>query len=499
MKQFAYPYQSDALPLVRESFVRGRRRPCIVSPCGSGKTTVIALLVENIVGKGGRVIVRSFRRRLIEQLSQRLRLNGIDYGVGMADLPDAEWAKYNPSAHVQVTSSQTLFSRMNEHGVPVADFVIDDEKHAMLGARDMMVLNAINPKFTISLTATPINPDGTGFGPKVADDLIELCRIQDLFAASDRVPEQRLVPVETFEPVAEGRKRRKGMPSGIAGDPVRQWIDKACGMRTLVFCNTIDECNAVRAMYAADSIPAAHINADTPTEERDETFAKLQAKEILALVCTPSLMGVGVDLPFLEALQSLVKHTAPSGHWQGVGRIQRKDDGKDKAVWLNHSASNHVHGSPNVSPPWALGENDSVQRREMDRQAKSPVEFTPQTCGACGLMVVGATSCPRCATVLKSIRAADGIGTVRESLSRTHHDAADPGGFVPPLSLVNDWRKMMYSGAYQGMTCKALSARFKSKYGKYPNELGLSPVPAKDDREKKVGEWNPALLRRAGG
>lgn len=494
MKQTAYPYQANAIPLLRKSLSRGKRRPVIVGPCGCGKTTVIALIAEQIVNKGGTAIIRSFRRRLIEQLSERLRLNGVEYGVLMADLPNAEWARYRPSAAIQVASSQTLMARADKEGVPNAEWLIDDEIQAMTGAEHIKLRDLISPKYNVGLTATPCQPDGSGFPSIVADDLIELCKIQDLLTPSELAPEQRLVPVETYEPVGEGRKRRKGLASGVAGDPVRQWINHAAGMRTLVFSNSIKECNAVKKMYLADSIPAVHINADTPIEERDEAFAKLQSREIMAIVCTPSLMGVGVDLPFLECVQSLVMHAAPQSHWQAIGRAQRKAPGKEKAIWLNHSASNHVHGSPNVSPDWKLGVRDSIQRREMERRATCPADFTPSVCPSCGLRSFGVGACPKCGTVSKSNRTADGIGTVRESLTRTAHDNADVAG-PDTMAAQADWRKMMYSAAYQGLTCKALSARFKSRYGVYPKSLGVSPVPEFEQGDMKVGDWNPDLLR----
>lgn len=496
MKQVAYKYQSDAVPLLRQSLARGKRRPCIVGPCGCGKTTVIALLAEQIVEKGGRAIVRSFRRRLIEQLSERLRLNGIDYGVLMADLPDAPWARYRPSAPIQVASSQTLISRTDKEGVPSAEFLIDDEVQAMTGREHMRLRDRIGPKFNIGLTATPCQPDGSGFPSDVADDLIELCKIEDLLSPSERAPEVRLVPVETYEPVGEGRKRRKGLASGVAGDPVRQWINHAVGMRTLTFANTIKECNAVRLMYAADSIPALHINADTPIEERDEAFAKLQKHEIKVIVCTPSLMGVGVDLPFLECVQSLVMHAAPQSHWQAIGRAQRKAPGKDKAIWLNHSASNHIHGSPNVSPPWKLGVRDSVQRRELEKRISNPSEFSPAVCTSCGLRMFGVGACPKCGTANRSDRADDCVGTVRETLSRTTHSDADLAASPETMALQADWRRMMYSAANQGLTCKTLAARFKAKYGCYPATFEISPVPEYEQGDLKVGEWNPDLLRR---
>lgn len=498
MKQTPFPYQSDVIPLLRRSLQSGHYRPCIVAPCGAGKTTMIALIAEQVVSKGGTVIVRSFRRRLIQQLSERLRLNGVEYGVLMADLPDEEWAVYRPSAPVQVASSHTLTARKESEGMPRAEFLIDDEIQAMTGKHYRDVRDAINPRFNVLFTATPCYGDGRGFGPDIADDLIEICRIEDLLTPSERCPLPRLVRTETYEPVGEGKRRRKGLQTGVAGDPVRQWIQHAVGMRTLVFANTIKECNAVRLMYQADSIPAAHINADSPIDERDEVFARLESGDLKVIVCTPSLMGVGVDLPFLECVQSLVMHAAPQSHWQAIGRAQRIAEGKTKAVWLNHSASNHVHGSPNVSPAWKLGERDSVQRRSLDRMTGDPQQFRPKVCQACGLMMFGSGACPKCGTSLRSKRSDDGNATVREPLERTVHDDADAQETysVEQQMLRTEWRKMMFSAANSGMTCKALASRFKSRFGRYPNEFGLSPSPSYEDRDKKVGEWNPSLLRR---
>lgn len=494
MRQNAYPYQSDALPRLHDAFARGKYTPWLVAPCGAGKTTVISLVAEKGQEKH-RVVVRLFRRRLVEQVSERLMMNGIEYGVVMAELPDKPWACYRPRATIQVCSSQTLDAMMMAgKPLPACDLLIDDEKHAMLGSSFRAVENRLSPKWTVNLSATPVRGDGSGLPKDVCDEMIELCRIQDLMTPSERCPEARLVYTDTYEPVGLGAARRKGLGKGVAGDPVRQWINHAAGLRTLAFCNSIKECNAVRAMYLADGVRAVHINASSPWEERDECFRQLASGEVLVIVCTPSLMGVGVDIPFLECVQSLVSHDAPTSHWQAIGRAQRAHGGKTRAVWLNHSASNFIHGSPNESPRWPRSTAESMQLLERNKRDENPSEAMPQTCGACGLRSFGADVCSGCGSPLKrAMKTASGLGSVREGLSKTNHDA---GGGNDTLAAQSEWWKILHSSARMGLTCGAACARFKSKYGVWPNVMGVNPVPGFGDKNKKVGEWSPDLVAR---
>lgn len=479
-------YANDVL--IPEALKRGSRRPGIVAPCGSGKTTQIAGLCRRAASKGNTVTVIAPRRKLIQQLSERLKLYGVRYSVEMADLPDEPWAVRDHRAEIIVGSMQTLASRLETSGVRQSRISIPDECHTINTPVYRSVLKAIGAEYQLGFTATLCQPDGSGFGPNVFDDMVVVTTIEKLIA---RDP-SRLVRTDVYAPVGMGKKRAKGLKTGISGDPVAQWIKHAHGLRTVTFCRTLDECRTVKLMFQTSGIDAEHIDANTPPEVRDEVMRKLAAREILVLVCTPSLMGVGVDIPFLECVQLLTKNDSAVAQWQTVGRVQRVAEGKARGVLLDHAAAVFKHGDPNQSPVWTLDDQDSVQRKTQERMDNQPGEYKPNVCQACGCVSVGARQCPKCSAQLVRDKQKD-IVTERESLQSVgdikSHDGPNP-------KWQSDWKSMLYQCAAKGLTCAVASMRFKSKYGVYPEAAKVYPAPSFDDRHKKVTEAFPSFDRK---
>jgi len=472
-----------------EAFKAGAKKICLVGPCGCGKTTIIAGICERSVERGRTVTVVAHRRRLIQQIAERLSGQNIPYTVQMADLPDEPWVKIDPTAPIVVGSMQTMSSQIGTVGVRQTDLVIPDESHTITSVAYQQLIQKINAKWLIGPTATPCLSNGAGFGPKIFDCLIEVTRIENLLA------EGYLHPVEVWSPVGIGKRRRKGLPASISGDPVEHWKAHAAGLRTLTFCNKLDECRAVCDAFNAEGIPAEHIDGYTIGEERDEVLAKLETGEIKVVVCTPSLMGVGVDLPFLECVQCLVKNDSVVAFWQSIGRGQRTHWTKKRAVLLDHSGAVFVHGMPNISPEWSLGAYDSVHMRVSKKQNENPAECMPQVCKGCGAVSAGSSRCPKCQEMLFVPKVKE-VVQEREQLSFVDDvDSTDTQARTADPRHLAEWQKMLYVCAAKGWTASRAMGMFKGKYGVWPDRAGVSPCPQNNERQKLVAELFPDFVR----
>ena len=112
------PYQVAALESLRREIRAGRRRPVLVAPTGSGKTTIASSMIHSAVAKGGSVLAIAHRRELITQLRDRLRDHDVETGVIMAGSARVDQP-------VMVASIQTLVRR----DLPPAKIIIVDECH----------------------------------------------------------------------------------------------------------------------------------------------------------------------------------------------------------------------------------------------------------------------------------------------------------------------------------------------------------------------------------
>lgn len=116
-------YQERAIAATRRSFATGHRAPCLVMPCGAGKTIVAALIIASGIAKGTRCVFIADRETLIDQTVGKLHLAGVnDVRVIQADRDDGP-----PDSLVTVASAQTLRMPGWLDRLPPADLIIWDE------------------------------------------------------------------------------------------------------------------------------------------------------------------------------------------------------------------------------------------------------------------------------------------------------------------------------------------------------------------------------------
>src|ERR1700722_15853921 len=139
------PYQETILADLRTE-TRAGRNPLLIAPCGSGKGSLIALIVHNATLKGHRVIFAVHGKSLVVDMSERVRKLGIEHGVLMGGEPRARWHS------VQVASIDTLHRMAHP---PQASLIIVDEAHMALSPTWRKTLDRYPAARVIGATATP--------------------------------------------------------------------------------------------------------------------------------------------------------------------------------------------------------------------------------------------------------------------------------------------------------------------------------------------------------
>lgn len=490
MIQQLWDFQLKTREEKREAFKAGKRSVLVVSPCGSGKGTMTADDCTLAASNGRTVLVSAHRRILVEQIAKRMQDNGVRYSVLMADMPNSDWAIRDDRAEVTIASRDTLLAMIrNDADIPHSDIFIPDECHLGESFGYQLIRKAVSAIWEIGYTATPVLPDGSPLSDRVFQTMIEAAKIEDL------IDQKKIVPVEVYAPVGTAKRRRKGLKITATGDPVKQWLAHANGLRTATFCANVAESKAVRDAYIEAGIPAEHIDATTPLAEREAIFARLLSRETLVL-CNVFVAEIGWDFPALECVQLLTVCGSVQAFWQRIGRAMRIYDveNKERAVLLDHSAAMAEHGWPNVSPLWSLADREPLHKRQQERFGEgAPIEARPMICQGCGRGSLGMTTCPTCGQPFYKEKKKD-PSMNREPLELIP-DAAEFAS-VNRQSFQKEWTAILYQAAARGMPFSWANVVFQKKFHEWPETAGVTPTVPFNERNRLVGEAYPVYDRR---
>lgn len=353
------PYQDDLLAGARAHFTAGVRNVCIQLPTGGGKTAITAKMFQTASGsKGLRCAFGVHRAELVRQAARTFDKVGIDYGIVSPDHPQ------RLDAPVQIISIPTWLRRADRLGR--FDFVAWDEAHHV-AARTWASLHEGQPDaYHIGLTATPQRLDGTGLRGWFSQ---LVCGPQPRWL----IEQGFLSRYRYFEPSvpvldADGK-------TAIVADPVSKYLKIAGGRKALYFCKSVQHSKDTAAAFTRAGVPAAHVDADTETDQRLAIMDAFEAGRILVL-CNRDLFGEGVDVPGIQCIGLLRKTESLSLYLQWIGRgLRPKPDGGDCIV-LDHAGNRGMHGMPDDERTWTL---DGCMGRLGDGEApikRCPVCFT---------------------------------------------------------------------------------------------------------------------------
>lgn len=389
-------YQQTDLDNIRAAIRRGSKSICYVLPTGGGKTTVASFMIQGAVERGKRVLWFAHRRELILQPSARLDEMGIDHGIIMASHP-----RCNPSLPVQVASIDTAVRR----DITPPDIIIVDEAHHARSDSYTEVIKKLNAPVVIGITATPCRMDGRGLGD-VFEELVVGPTVADLMRRGYLVPDETYswpVDTRTVKIVAGDFNQRQAndlMSSAkLVGNVIEQWKKRCSNRTTIVFASGIGHSRLLQRRFEAEGIRAAHIDGNTPTEERDAIIAGVKRGEI-QVVCNYGVLTEGTDIPIVSAIVNCRLTQSLSLWLQMAGRGLRSHPGKRNCIIHDHAGSARLHGLPSQPQEWTLSYSVAAGGK------KKPARLEPvdkvRACPDCGFVQERAeTTCRGCGYVYK--------------------------------------------------------------------------------------------------
>lgn len=485
-----WDHQSRGLDQLRQHFRQGARRGCLVIPTGGGKTRTGLAMTEAAIARGKRVLFIADRRVLVKQAARAAQDLGLPVGVLMRDA-GVDW--YDPSSPLQVCSKDSLVSWLKnpDFDLPPADLLLTDECHKADSATWEIITAAYPNAHEVGMTATPCKSDNRGLGHRY-DFLVQPTSYQELIQSGVLVEPVCYAPSRTIDPDKSSRK--KPSKASMTGDVVGWYRRLADGLRAFVYATDVRHSLALMQEFRAAGINAAHIDAKTPDDERDEILAALDQGTV-QVVCNCAVLRYGVDVPAVECCQIVAPMGSIVDYRQSVGRVLRSSPGKSKAVVIDHAGAVLFHGFPHSDLPWAL--NPETDHRELSEQRrKEGKQSQPIACAECHALFAGQRGCPGCGW--QPQRQGRPVKTRSAALHQVEQEeghSSSPANQLENLNRV--WRMCLAVCCHKGQAVNSACAMFKNKTGRMPLQAGVDPVPVnQSDWKRPASEVFPNFVKR---
>lgn len=432
------PYQQDVVNEVRKSFAEGYKCPLLVAATGAGKTVMFSYIAKNAAEKNNAIIIAAHRKEIIRQISLSLARFALPHNVIAApalvrQIKVAQFKAFgksfvDPASSTMVGSVQTIVGRFADIDVSIAHLskriskpaktiVIQDEGHHVVENTAWgRVMDRYGPavgNVSLIVTASPQRLDGRGLGKGhggYADTIIEAPPMSWLIENGFLSP-YRIFTAQHQIDVSSVKTRMGDYATSdlqevvdkpqITGDAITHWRKHANGLKTAIFCVSVEHSKHVAAEFNANGIPAAHIDGGTDDTERDKAIIDFANGKIL-VITNVNILSEGFDLASIaqqDVTIDCVVDLAPTqslvNALQRWGRALRPAAGKT-AVLLDHAGNVMRHGLPDEDRSWTL---EGVKRKKRKAEDEDEEDVKVKCCPDCFSIHEPQPVCPNCGHV----------------------------------------------------------------------------------------------------
>jgi len=349
----AWPHQTEMLEkLASERARHHRHRNLVVAATGTGKTIVSALDFKRLRQQMGdpTLLFVAHRQEIIRQSLGAFRqvLRDGSFGELYVDghRPD-EWRHVFASVqgldHIDLTNLDPR----------AFDVVIVDEFHHATAPTYRRLLEHLQPRELIGLTATPERTDSADilryFDNHIAVELrlwdaLErglLCPFQ-YFGLSDNTDLSRVEWSRKGYDLGELERLYTGNDARVrlVLQQLQNKLRDARSMKALGFCVSIAHAEFMARRFTDAGLPSQAVSANTDSDTRRKALADLQRGHLRALFAV-DLFNEGVDLPAIDTLLFLRPTESALIFMQQLGRGLRRFDGKDCVTVLDFIGQSH--------------------------------------------------------------------------------------------------------------------------------------------------------------
>ena len=368
-----FDYQKDMAMRIEKAF-RLYRSVMAQMPTGTGKTVVLASVVESFLGEHPlkSVWIVAHRRELVSQIqetiervfSNRLAEKEDGSSDNLIEKPLDSSLFTLRSSLIKAMSIQWLARHYDEIGEEPGMIVIDEAHHALAKTYKEMWDRFPKAKF-LGLTATPCRLNGKGF-IDLFDVLVQSWSVPE-FISKGRLATYDFVSIKSNGVTqrlidslqkrgADGDYQNKEMDMLLNKRPsierlYRSFEEYGKDRKGIVYAINICHAKKIMELYQEHGIKAVAIDSKTPAAERQADIEAFKKGNIQVLV-NVDIFSEGFDCPDVEFVQLARPTLSLAKYLQMVGRGLRVAKGKKCCVIIDNVGQYRVFGLPSQIWDW---------------------------------------------------------------------------------------------------------------------------------------------------
>ena len=368
-----FDYQKDMAMRIEKAF-RLYRSVMAQMPTGTGKTVVLASVVESFLGEHPlkSVWIVAHRRELVSQIqetiervfSNRLAEKEDGSSDNLIEKPLDSSLFTLRSSLIKAMSIQWLARHYDEIGEEPGMIVIDEAHHALAKTYKEMWDRFPKAKF-LGLTATPCRLNGKGF-IDLFDVLVQSWSVPE-FISKGRLATYDFVSIKSNGVTqrlidslqkrgADGDYQNKEMDMLLNKRPsierlYRSFEEYGKDRKGIVYAINISHAKKIVELYQEHGIKAVAIDSKTPAAERQADIETFKKGDIQVLV-NVDIFSEGFECPDVEFVQLARPPLSLAKYMQIVGRGLRVAKGKKCCVIIDNVGLYRVFGLPSQIWDW---------------------------------------------------------------------------------------------------------------------------------------------------
>lgn len=382
------PFQERLLDRIEVARSHGRHRNLLVAATGTGKTVMAAIDYRRLRTSlpGARLLFVAHRQEILEQSRATFRHALGDAAFGELWVGDHRARDFeHVFASIQSLSAAGVESIDPDH----FDVVVVDEFHHAAAPTYTRLLERLQPRELLGLTATPERADGL--------DVLRFFdgRISAELRIWDAIDQQYLVPFAYYGihdgldlrdiPFRRGTGYDVGALTNVyTGNHVwvghvieqmRRRVGDPTRIRALGFCVSVEHARFMADQFNHHGIPAAAVWGESSPSERAQALRDLRDGQ-LAVVFAVDLFNEGVDVPTVDTILMLRPTESATLFLQQFGRGLRRADGKALCTVLDFVGLHRREFRFDLRYRALLGGS----RADLERQIERRFPFLPAGC-----------------------------------------------------------------------------------------------------------------------